>query len=40
MTMDTETKRHQEIYSGFVKFFTYSTVAVVISLVLMAIFIV
>lgn len=40
MSMDTETKRHQEIYSGFVKFFSYSTVAVVIALALMAIFIV
>lgn len=40
MTMDTESKRHQEIYAGFVKFFTYSTVAVVIALALMAIFLV
>lgn len=40
MTMDTESKRHQDIYNGFVKFFTYSTVAVVVSLVLMAIFLV
>ena len=40
MTMDTETKRHQDIYGGFVKFFTYSTVAVVIALALMAMFLV
>lgn len=40
MTMDTETKRHQEIYSGFVKFLTYSTAAVVTALVLMAIFLI
>ena len=40
MTMDTETKRHQEIYGGFVKFLSYATAAAVITLALMAIFVV
>ncbi|KZD12246.1 aa3-type cytochrome c oxidase subunit IV [Oceanibaculum pacificum] len=40
MTMDEETKRHAQIYDSFVSFFKYSTVAVVISLILMAIFLV
>ncbi|MBU0726104.1 MAG: aa3-type cytochrome c oxidase subunit IV [Alphaproteobacteria bacterium] len=40
MTMDEDTKRHAQIYDGFVQFFKYGTIAVVISLVLMAIFLV
>jgi hypothetical protein len=40
MSMDTETKRHQEIYSSFVKFLTYATAATAVALALMAIFLV
>jgi len=38
MAWEEETRRHAEMFSGFMKFTTYSTIAVVLTLILMALF--
>lgn len=38
--VDSEVKRHQDTWAGFVKFLTWSTAGVIVILALMAIFLV